>query len=1128
MQGCSVISGARLFLVSLSFLFCTLPLRAADVTLAWDPNTEANLAGYKIYHGTAPGTYLAPIVIGKQTIYTVSGLQPGTHYFSVTAFDTFGNESGFSNEVFTTIGQGDGTPPIISNVAASAVTSSGAAISWNTDTASDSQVEYGTALGYGHSTILNTGMFTSHAQTLTGLAAGTLYHYRVKSANAAGSLAISGDFTFTTAPQADVTSPGIAITSPTSAPTYSAVSASLSISGTASDNVGVALVTWSNDRGGGGTAAGTASWSVTGITLQSGANVITVTARDAAGNTGAAVLTVTYSPADTAAPVITNVGVLTITSSTAVITWATDEASDSQAEYGTSAAYGSSTAINTGLVTAHSQSLAGLAPSTLYHFRVRSKDAAGNTAVSGDLTFVTAAGSDGVAPTVNISVPTSSAAYSTSAAVIDIGGSASDNAGVTLVTWSSSRGGSGTASGTSSWSVGGIPLQSGTNIITVTARDAAGNAGSATLTVTCTLPDTAAPVISGVTCSGISSSSAVIVWNTDEDADSQVEYGTTTEYGSSTLCDTGLTKLHNRPLAGLATGTRYHFRVISRDAAGNRAVSGDYGFSTVAPEDTTPPAISEVRVSNLTKSSATVTWNTDEDSDSMVDYGTTPAYGRSTARDASLTRSHSQSLGGLQEGTHYHFRVVSKDAAGNVSTSEDGSFITSGMSDGGAILVVPRFESGHAAASLSEDNYLGIALVNLDSLPATVTFTAIDSGGSAVTGQDISNPAARVLGPGEQLPSIDTQLFGGGLALTQSAGWIKLQSPTQKVSGFFLTFNGDMTALDGANMDAESLTSCVLPEIEDRGYTKLDLANPNSEPVSARIDLVKADGTVRGTATGNIASNGALVVNLADLFDGLKPAITDYIRVQAAKGIQAFALLRNSPADVEVLSAQDAAGGSSVLYSPQYAVGGPWRSTISVINLDSRAGKVSFKFIAEDLGQIGSARELVVEPNGKIFIDDQQFFQVFNLTGVTQGYVEIAGDGIRLAGSVVIGDREGKTFAAALPLISRLRTSMLFSHVASNDLYFTGLALVNTNNTEAAARIELYAASGALVSSTTQSLPARQRKSRLLTEYFPGIIGQDWSSGYIRVTTDKPVAAFSLFGTNNLSVLSAIPPQNVP
>jgi hypothetical protein len=41
-------------------------------------------------------------------------------------------------------------------------------------------------------------------------------------------------------------------------------------------------VSWSNDRGGSGVATGTTSWSVTGITLQSGANVITVTARDAA------------------------------------------------------------------------------------------------------------------------------------------------------------------------------------------------------------------------------------------------------------------------------------------------------------------------------------------------------------------------------------------------------------------------------------------------------------------------------------------------------------------------------------------------------------------------------------------------------------------------------------------------------------------------------------------------------------------------------------------------------------------------------------------------------------------------------------------------------------------------------
>jgi subtilase family serine protease len=61
------------------------------------------------------------------------------------------------------------------------------------------------------------------------------------------------------------------------------------------DNIGVTEVNWSNDRGGSGTATGTTSWSVSGITLQIGTNVITVTARDAANNTGTDTLTITYS-----------------------------------------------------------------------------------------------------------------------------------------------------------------------------------------------------------------------------------------------------------------------------------------------------------------------------------------------------------------------------------------------------------------------------------------------------------------------------------------------------------------------------------------------------------------------------------------------------------------------------------------------------------------------------------------------------------------------------------------------------------------------------------------------------------------------------------------------------------------
>jgi hypothetical protein len=98
-------------------------------------------------------------------------------------------------------------------------------------------------------------------------------------------------------PPADTTLPVVTITGPTNAATHATGTTPLSMSGTASDNVGVTQVTWVNDRGGSGTATGTTSWSVSGVALQSGANVLTVTARDAAGNTSTDTLTVTYTPA---------------------------------------------------------------------------------------------------------------------------------------------------------------------------------------------------------------------------------------------------------------------------------------------------------------------------------------------------------------------------------------------------------------------------------------------------------------------------------------------------------------------------------------------------------------------------------------------------------------------------------------------------------------------------------------------------------------------------------------------------------------------------------------------------------------------------------------------------------------
>jgi len=248
-------------------------------------------------------------------------------------------------------------------------------------------------------------------------------------------------------------------------------------------------VTWTNDRGGSGTCSGTTSWSQSGISLFSGSNVITVTARDAAGNTRSDTLTVTYTPPDTTRPTVTITSPTsgtTYTASSSSLTiagTASDNVGVTQVTW-TNDRGGSGTCSGT---TSWSQNGISLSSGTNV-ITVTARDAAGNT--RSDTLTVTYTPPDTTRPTVTITSPTSGTTYTTSSSSLTIAGTASDNVGVTQVTWANDFGPGGICSGTTSWSQTGVPLFSGENLITVTARDAAGNTRSDTLTVTYTPPVT--------------------------------------------------------------------------------------------------------------------------------------------------------------------------------------------------------------------------------------------------------------------------------------------------------------------------------------------------------------------------------------------------------------------------------------------------------------------------------------------------------------------------------------------------------------------------------------------------------------------------------------------------------------
>jgi len=199
-------------------------------------------------------------------------------------------------------------------------------------------------------------------------------------------------------------------------------------------------------------------------------------------------------------------------------------------------------------------------------------------------------------------------------------------------------------------------------------------------------PDTTPPQISAISASSVTAASALIGWSTDEASDSQVDYGPTSAYGTSTTLNAALVTSHSQQLSGLSAGTTYHYRVRSRDGSGNLASSGDQTFTTAAP-DTTPPLISAVAASGVSNTAATIGWTTDEPADTQLDYGTTTAYGSSTTLNPALVTAHSQTLSGLTPNTLYHYRVRSRDAAGNLATSGDQTFSTTNAAPANSLLL---------------------------------------------------------------------------------------------------------------------------------------------------------------------------------------------------------------------------------------------------------------------------------------------------------------------------------------------------------------------------------------------------------------------------------------------------------
>jgi hypothetical protein len=598
----------------------------------------------------------------------------GSKFLYMKAKDKAGNEAE-PVRAFVILGS---KAPRISHIRVLGITDKNAVIMWSTDIPANGVVRYGTSENYNaerhHSDLL-----TRHSVTLSGLRPSTDYHFSVESTDAAGTTpTTSRDMMFTTRDIPDNLPPTIT---------------DLRIEGVSHST---ATIRWKTNEPS-DTRVRYGPTPQYGMVTGNSKDILehrvlltslkkdtlyyfTASSSDPRGN-GPTEISGTFRTSaeiDVEMPTITNLNVIGITDSLAIVTWQTNEPSLSIIEYGTTMDYGT-VAVSEQYVKVHRVVLTGLSMDTMYHLVVRAIDTSGNgPTTSDDYVFFTTRVPDRTPPVItNVRAE----AITSNSAVISWATDEPADSGVEYYATE-------TLAGESVYDLDmvethSIPL-SNLNPNTeysfrVVSWDASGNGPSSSNYFTFKTIDTAdidAPIISNLTVDGITNTLAIIMWSTDEETTGFVEYGTESGIYKFHVEEEGYLKEHGIVLRDLESGTSYFARVQCTDVGGNGpTISEEVRFVTTTHPDGLSPTISDLQVMEVTHNTATITWKTDEPANSFVWFGKGGA-NDNVAKDARYLYKHEMTLQNLEPNTTYTFYVTSMDPTKNEGESQEKTFTT--------------------------------------------------------------------------------------------------------------------------------------------------------------------------------------------------------------------------------------------------------------------------------------------------------------------------------------------------------------------------------------------------------------------------------------------------------------------
>lgn len=668
----------------------TTGITMTNAAVLW--KTDEPATGNLLYRVSESGsTYIEinPDKLALSHNISLSGLTQGTEYeYGVFSADVYGNMSDTLRGSFTTKAYRDTIPPVLTRTPlAAAVFDSSARIVWETNEPTDSYVEYGLSSSYEYSVYDSTFM-TIHSVFLPNLTPGSEYHFRIRVTDKSGNMLTGKDRTFTTQAIKDTTAP-LVLEGPYASEITETGTKIIWKTDELSDSY-VMLVSsteLSNDESkfqifGNNDPVQEHKVSVTGLSAGN-KYFYNIASKDGEGN--AVILRgfsfTTLEEADVTPPSLIAIPIVSsLTDNSARITWKTDENATSEVLVAkdTTSLSAAEPFTAADRVKIHTMLLTGLEPETAYYYRIRSIDVNGNVFFGKVRVFRTLAAPDTTAPVI-IEGPIAEG-ISTERAVIKW---ITDEPAVTNLYYGTGdnafaySAGSGDLAVKHSVTLTG--LSPGTKYVyKIEPEDAFDNEGTAVTdsfttqseVVAVTLIIVNRPIVLNRT-----HNSASIKWTTNELSSSFIRFGKTSEL-SAVQGDAANDKEHNVILTNLEAATAYNFQAFSVYQNKDTVTSATGSFTTKSAPDTLAPVVlTGPIVIGRTQTQASIKWETNEPSNSSVEFGTDNSYGLS-AGEADNVLTHVVRLTNLSAGTDYSYRFSSTDLSGNTFTSGNFTFKT--------------------------------------------------------------------------------------------------------------------------------------------------------------------------------------------------------------------------------------------------------------------------------------------------------------------------------------------------------------------------------------------------------------------------------------------------------------------